>query len=153
MRIHVRKMMKLKHGEDLPPSAFEGPEIGPNEPVRFVWAKTTRQSATNHAMKKRIIADLRANQHKYKHVPEKDFSRKSVEAAFEQVFVTLRQKFKAQNDVAAATKLKRREAQKSYTARRFSRKKLVRICSPIPAREWPPLSPLPALDRLSISSR
>ena len=143
MRIHIRKMMKLKHGEPLPPSAFEGPEIGTDEPVRFVWAKTAKQSATNYTMKRRIVADLKANQHKYRHVPEKDFSKKSVEAAFEQVFTTLRQKFKAQTDTAAATRLKRREGHKSYKARRLSRKKTVCTCPLVPARELPPLSPSP----------
>ncbi len=128
--IHIRKMMKLHYGQDLPESAFEGISIAPNEPVRFVWAKTTKQSAVNAAMKKRIISDLKAHRHKYKHVPEKDFAKKSLEGAFEQVFTSLRQKFKAQRDSTAATRLQRREDQKAFKARRLHRKKAVSISRP-----------------------
>ncbi|KAI0774162.1 hypothetical protein C8Q74DRAFT_1368666 [Fomes fomentarius] len=128
--IHIRKMMKLHYGQDLPESAFEGISITPIEPVRFVWAKTTKQSAVNAAMKKRIISDLKAHRHKYKHVPEKDFAKKSLEAAFEQVFTSLRQKFKAQRDSTAATRLQRREDQKAFKARRLHRKKAVSTSRP-----------------------
>lgn len=122
-------MMKLHHGEALPPSAFEGVPIGADEPVRFVWDKTPKQSATNAAMKQRVVADLRASRHKYKHVPEKEFAKKAADAAFEQVFTTLRQKYKAENDAAAASRLKRREDHKALKARRLLRKKTVRPAS------------------------
>ena len=78
-------MMNLHHGEALPPSAFEGVPIGADEPVRFVWDKTPKQSATNAAMKQRVVADLRASRHKYKHEPEKEFAKKASDAAVEQV--------------------------------------------------------------------
>ncbi|KAI0750685.1 hypothetical protein C8Q80DRAFT_524321 [Daedaleopsis nitida] len=123
MRIHIRKMMKLKHAQELPESAFEGGQLPPDQPVRFVWSKTTKQSATNATMKRRILHDLKANRMKYKHVPEKDFGKKCLDAAFEQVFTTLRQKFKAQRDATTATRLKRREDHKAMRARRLHRKK------------------------------
>ncbi|TBU32889.1 hypothetical protein BD311DRAFT_749918 [Dichomitus squalens] len=123
LRIHIRKMMKLKHGEDLPASAFEGVIPAVTEPVRFVWTRTTKQSAVNATMKKRIVSDIKANRHKYKHVPDNDFQKKTLEAAFEQVFTTLRQKYKSQGDATAATKLQRREDHKALKARRLHRKK------------------------------
>lgn len=135
VRIHIRKMMKLKPGEDLPESAFEGEPISAGDPVRFVWAKTTKQSTTNATMKRRILADLKTNRNKYKHVPEKEFAKKTLDAAFEQVFTTLRQKFRAQRDGTAATKLKRREDHKALRSRRQNRKKAVSIP---PDRPWPP---------------
>ncbi|KAI0775916.1 hypothetical protein BD413DRAFT_491100 [Trametes elegans] len=123
MRIHVRRMMKLKHGEDLPPSHFEGAPLLADQPVRFVWTKTTKQSAHNAAMKRRIVNDLRANRGRYKRVADKDFTKKTLDSVFDQVFTTLRQKFKAQNDTGVATRLQRRENQKALRARRVQRKK------------------------------
>ena len=119
--------MKLKHGEELPESAFEGCSVGPDDPIRFVWSKTTKQSTTNASLKNRIVADLRANRHKYKHVPDNEFGKKNVDAAFEQVFTALRQEFKAQHDTATASRLKRREDYKALKARRLVRKKTVGI--------------------------
>ncbi|TFK92224.1 hypothetical protein K466DRAFT_481075 [Polyporus arcularius HHB13444] len=115
--------MKLKPGEDLPESAFEGEPIAAGDPVRFVWSKTAKQSTTNASMKKRILADLKSKRHKYKYVPDKEFSKKALDGAFEQVFTTLRQKFKAQRDGTAATRLKRREDHKALRSRRQNRKK------------------------------
>ncbi|KAI0698555.1 hypothetical protein C8T65DRAFT_581790 [Cerioporus squamosus] len=123
VRIHIRKMMKLKPGQDLPESAFEGEPIAAEDPVRFVWGKTAKQSTTNAAMKKRILTDLKSKRHKYKYVPDKEFAKKTLDAAFEQVFTTLRQNFKAQRDGTAATKLKRREDHKALRSRRQNRKK------------------------------
>ncbi|KAH9918227.1 uncharacterized protein BXZ73DRAFT_92280 [Epithele typhae] len=123
VRIHIRKLMKLQHGEALPPSAFEGLSVDPDAPVRFVWDKTSKQSAINGAMKQRIVADLKAHRHKYRHVPDKEFVKKNVEAAFEQVFTTLRQKYRAQVDETAAAKLKKREDTKALKVRRALRKK------------------------------
>ena len=155
MRTHIRKLMKLIDGQDLPEGVFEGTVIPPSEPVRFVWSMTTKQSSTNATMKKRILHDLKANRHKYKHVPDKDFSKKALEAAFEQVFTTLRQKFKAQHDNTAATRLKRREDNKALKARRLQRKK--GVSPPVilsPDHPSPHLARLPSLTRpLSLSCR
>ncbi|KAI0327783.1 hypothetical protein GY45DRAFT_1327227 [Cubamyces sp. BRFM 1775] len=123
MRIHVRKMMKLKHDDDLPESHFEGAPLLADQPVRFVWNKTTKQSAHNAAMKRRIVSDLKANRTRYKHVPDKEFNKKNLESVFDQVFTTLRQRHKAQQDATAASRLQRRENQKALKARRLQRKK------------------------------
>ncbi len=120
-------MMKLKHDEDLPDSVFEGAIPGPTEPVRFVWNRTTKQSAVNAAMKKRIVSDLKAHRGKFKHVPNKDFDKKTLDAAFEQVFTTLRQKHKSRGDSTTATRLQRREDHKAFKARRLQRKKTVSV--------------------------
>ncbi|PIL37043.1 hypothetical protein GSI_00735 [Ganoderma sinense ZZ0214-1] len=145
LRIHIRKMMKLKHDEDLPDSVFEGVIPGPTEPVRFVWNRTTKQSAVNKAMKKRIVADLKAHRNKYKHVPDKDFDKKTLEAAFEQVFTTLRQRFKSQGDAITATRLQRREDHKSLKARRLQRKK-TKLVNRTEARKGVPALYPPVLD-------
>ncbi|KAI9001122.1 hypothetical protein BD414DRAFT_473648 [Trametes punicea] len=123
MRIHVRKMMKLKPDDDLPESHFEGAPLLADQPVRFVWNKTTKQSAHNAAMKRRIVNDIKANRNKYRHVPEKEFNKKALEAVFDQVFTTLRQKYKVQEDTTAATRLQRKESRKALKARRLQRKK------------------------------
>ncbi|KAI0638065.1 hypothetical protein C8Q77DRAFT_1153750 [Trametes polyzona] len=123
MRIHIRKMMGIKHGDDLPESHFEGAPFIMDQPVRFVWGKTPRQSAHNAAMKKRIVADIKANRTAYKHVADKEFNKKMLDSVFDQVFTTLRQKFKAQSDTTTATRLQRRENNKALKARRLQRKK------------------------------
>ncbi|KAH9899989.1 hypothetical protein C8Q73DRAFT_817496 [Cubamyces lactineus] len=123
MRIHIRKMMKLKHDDDLPESHFEGAPLLADQPVRFVWNKTTKQSAHNAAMKRRIVSDLKANRTRYKHVPDKEFNKRNLESVFDQVFTTLRQRHKAQQDATAASRLQRRENQKALKARRLQRKK------------------------------
>ncbi|KAH9853603.1 hypothetical protein C2E23DRAFT_884762 [Lenzites betulinus] len=123
MRIHIRKMMKIKHGEELPESHFEGPPPSADEPLRFVWGKTPRQSAHNAAMKKLVVSDLKANRDAYKHVADKEFTKKNLDSVFDQVFTTLRQNFKAQCDTTTATRLQRREGHKALKARRLQRKK------------------------------
>ena len=123
-------MMKLKYGESLPESAFEGPVPPPTEPVRFVWSRTTKQSPLNATLKRRIVADVKAHRHKYKHVPDKDFNKKTLDAAFEQVFTTYRQKYKAQNDVKTKMREQRRETLKAAKTRRQQRKKNVSIFRP-----------------------
>ncbi|KAI0832305.1 hypothetical protein BC628DRAFT_1485768 [Trametes gibbosa] len=123
MRIHIRKMMKIKHGDDLPDSHFEGALFLPDQPLRFVWGKTPRQSAHNAAMKKLIVSDLKANRDAYKHVADRDFTKKNLDSVFDQVFITLRQNYKAQSDATAATRLQRREGHKALKARRLQRKK------------------------------
>lgn len=125
MRNHVRRMMKIESETQLPDSHIEGNPLGPTEPVRFVWDKTTKQSVHNARMRDRILEDIMAKRRNYKHVPRKDFSKKSVETAFEQRYVTLRQKFRAQRDNLTAENDKKREDHKARKARHLSRRKIV----------------------------
>ncbi|KAH9938263.1 uncharacterized protein B0H18DRAFT_966294 [Fomitopsis serialis] len=124
MRAHILRLMQVPDDKNLPDSHVEGEPLSTDEPVRFIWEKTSKQSSHNAAMKRRIIVDLQAKRAKYKRVPEKEFSRKSLESVFDQAFTTMRQKFRAQRDTTAALQLKRREDQKSLKARRSGRKKL-----------------------------
>lgn len=126
MRNHVRRMMNIESEAQLPDSHIEGNPLGPTEPVRFVWDKTTKQSVHNARMRARILEDIIAKRRKYKHVPRKEFIKKSVETAFEQRFVTLRQKFRAQRDGLTAENIKKREDHKARKARHLSRRKTVR---------------------------
>ncbi|KAG6831403.1 hypothetical protein H0H92_011005 [Tricholoma furcatifolium] len=123
MRKHLILMMMLENDKHLPDSHTEGLALGANDPVRFVWEKTTKQSVHNSRMKARVISDLKDNRRKYRHVPDKDFGKKSLESTFEACFVTLRQKFKAQQDPELAQKSKQREDAKARRARHVSRKK------------------------------
>lgn len=132
MRLHLLQLMKVEKDESLPDSHVEGRQLLPDEPVRFVWEKTPKQSAHNTAMKKRVVADIKANRSAYKYVPDKDFTKRNLESVFDQVYTTLRQKFKAQKDSTAALSLKRREDQKAMKARRLSRKKLVCYSTNVP---------------------
>ena len=125
MRNHVSHMMNIESESRLPDSHIEGNPLGPTEPVRFVWDKTTKQSVHNARMKARILEDIMTKRRKYKYVPQKEFSKKSIEAAFEQRYVTLRQKFRAQRDDFAAENTKKREDYKARKARHLSRRKIV----------------------------
>ncbi|KAH9951694.1 hypothetical protein B0H21DRAFT_783446 [Amylocystis lapponica] len=124
MRSHIIRMMKLPDDKNLPDSHVEGEELTKDDPVRFVWDKTPKQSTHNAAMRMRVVADLKANRCLYKYVPEKDFGKKNLETLFDQAFTTMRQKFKVQRNADAAEKLKRREDMKARSARRISRKKV-----------------------------
>ena len=119
-------MMNIEAETRLPDSHIEGNPLGPTEPIRFVWDKTTKQSVHNARMKDRILEDIIAKRRNYKHVPRKEFSKKSVETAFEQRYVTLRQKFRAQRDDFTAENAKKREDHKARKARHLSRRKIVR---------------------------
>ncbi|KAF8897679.1 hypothetical protein BD779DRAFT_1432207 [Infundibulicybe gibba] len=123
-RKHLLYVMDLDNDKNLPDSHIEGQPLGKDDPVRFVWDKTTKQSVHNARMKERVIADLKARRKKYKYVPERDFNKKSLDGAFEQSFITLRQKFKAQRDSLAAMSHRRREDQKAQKARHLSRRKI-----------------------------
>jgi hypothetical protein len=118
-------MMQLETDKELPDSHTEGAALEPDDPVRFVWDKTTKQSVHNSRMKARIMNDIKENTKLYKHIPRKDFNKKILEATFEQCFVTFRQKFRAQRDALTAQNLKRREDAKARRARRVSRRKIV----------------------------
>lgn len=125
MRNHLLRVMMLETDKDLPDSHVEGTPLGPDEPVRFVWDKTPRQSVHNGRMKERVLKDLKANRKLYTHVPDKDFGKKTLDSVFDQAFVTFRQKFKAQRDDSAARAHKQREELKAQRARRLSRRKVV----------------------------
>lgn len=120
--------MHLENDKDLPDSHKEGEPIGPNDPIRFVWDKTTKQSVHNSRMKARVLADIKLNRKLYKHVPDKDFGKKPLDAAFDASFITLRQKFKAQRDEALAFHHKKREETKAQRARHAARRKQVSFC-------------------------
>ncbi|KAF8631538.1 hypothetical protein AX15_002294 [Amanita polypyramis BW_CC] len=124
MRLHFLRCMELDSDKQLPDSHSEDAAFEETQPVRFVWDKTTKQSLHNARMKLRILTDIKAKRSCYKHVPEKEFGKKSLDNAFEQCFTTFRQKFKAQRDAAVATNLKQREDQKARRARHLSRRKL-----------------------------
>lgn len=124
MRNHLLRVMQLDNDKQLPDSCVEGTPLGPDEPVRFVWDKTPKQSVHNSRMKERVLKDLKENRRLYRHVPDKEFGKKSLESAFDQAFVTLRQKFKAQRDASVAKNYKQREEIKAMRARRLSRRKV-----------------------------
>lgn len=123
MRSHLLRVMQITDDKLLPDAHTEGIVLGPNDPVRFVWDKTPKQSVHNGRMKERVLHDLRAHRQLYKHVPDKDFNKKSLESVFDQAFVTFRQKFRAQRDASVALNQKQREDVKAMRSRRLSRKK------------------------------
>ncbi|EGN93014.1 hypothetical protein SERLA73DRAFT_190145 [Serpula lacrymans var. lacrymans S7.3] len=123
MRNHILRVMQVESDKELPDSHPEGTSLGSNDPVRFVWDKTPKQSVHNGRMKARVLKDLKINRTLYKHVPDKEFNKKSLDSVFDQAFVTLRQKFKAQRDASIAQIQRQREDAKSMKARRLSRKK------------------------------
>ncbi|KAF9268123.1 hypothetical protein L218DRAFT_854149 [Marasmius fiardii PR-910] len=117
--------MGLENDKNLPDSHPEGQPLDPTEPVRFVWDKTTKQSVHNGRMKTRILEDLRENHRRlYKHVPEREFVKKTLGSTFDQCFTTLRQKYKAQRDDALAELQRSRESMKALKARRLARRKV-----------------------------
>jgi hypothetical protein len=126
MRKHILLCMDLANDKHLPDSHTEGEFLEPPNPVRFVWDKTTKQSAHNGRMKLRVLEDFRARRRLYKYVPEKDFSKKVVDTAFEQSFTTFRQKFRTQRDALAASRSRQREDSKARKSRHMSRRKTVR---------------------------
>ncbi|KAF8974179.1 hypothetical protein BDZ97DRAFT_1647498 [Flammula alnicola] len=124
MRLHILRMMDIETDKELPDSHTEGTSLRPSEAVRFVWDKTTKQSVHNGRMKTRVLDAIKDNKRLYKHVPHKEFTKKNLDAAFEQCFVTLRQKFKAQRDGLTAESQKKREDGKARKARHLSRRKI-----------------------------
>ncbi|PPQ77347.1 hypothetical protein CVT25_010929 [Psilocybe cyanescens] len=124
IRLHIIRMMDRETDKDLPDSHIEGTTLDPSEPVRFVWDKTTKQSVHNARMKRKILDDIKDNRHLYKDVPQKEFTKKNLDAAFDQCFITFRQKFKSQRDALSASHLKLREEAKARKARHLSRRKI-----------------------------
>src|SRR6266550_2542792 len=125
MRLHFLRCMELDTDKQLPDSHAEGAVLEDSQPIRFVWDKTTKQSVHNARMKTRILSDIKAKRSHYRHVPDKEFGKKSLDGAFEQCFTTFRQKFRAQRDVAVAANIRQKEDQKARKARHLSRRKLV----------------------------
>lgn len=125
VRAHILRLMQIDSDKELPDGHSEGAPLEPREPVRFVWDKTPKQSVHNGRMKARILADLKSNRRMYKHVPDKDFSKKTLDSVFDQAFVTLRQKFKVQRDAWTALNQKKKEDSKALKSRRLSRRKTV----------------------------
>ncbi|KAJ7781084.1 hypothetical protein B0H16DRAFT_1497024 [Mycena metata] len=123
IRAHLLLCMDLANDKALPDSHTEGAPLDPPAPVRFVWDKTTKQSAHNGRMKLRVLEDFRARRRLYKHVPDKEFNKKVVDSAFEQSYTTFRQKFRAQRDAIAASRVKEREEVKARKARHLARRK------------------------------
>lgn len=117
--------MGIGYKDPLPEGHIEGADLPDDQPVRFVWGKTARQSPHNMAMKNRILNDLRANKHFYHQVPPEDYTDLTMDNSFDQTFKTLRSKFKIQNDEAAAAQNKAREEMKVIRSRRRERKKNV----------------------------
>ena len=128
MRLHILYMMDLDTDKELPDSHPESTPLAQSDPIRFVWDKTPKQSVHNGRMKRRVIEDIKENRLLYRHVANKEFNKKQLDAAFEQCFVTLRQKFKNQRDDATALNYRRREDAKARKSRRLSRRKVVRRC-------------------------
>jgi hypothetical protein len=126
MRRHIYRVLGIFPEDELPPSHCEGLPLGDNEPVRFVWEKTIKQSKHNALMKERVLAELRAHRRLYEHVPEADFAPKTISTSFDQAFSTFRQKYKVQTDPTVLLTVKTREEQKAIKSRRLHRKKLVR---------------------------
>ncbi|KAI0268371.1 hypothetical protein BC834DRAFT_869090 [Gloeopeniophorella convolvens] len=126
VRRHVYRVLGINPEDDLPPTHYEGLPLGDDEPVRFVWEKTVKQSKHNALMRDRVVADLKANRRIYRHVPDADFTPKAIAAAFDQAFSTFRQKYKAQMDPAVSLSVKTRGDQKAMKSRRLHRKKLKR---------------------------
>jgi hypothetical protein len=125
MRLHFLRCMDLDTDKQLPDSHVEGAVLEDTQPVRFVWDKTTKQSVHNARMKSRILSGIKTMRSLYRHVPDKEFGKKSLDGAFEQCFTTFRHKFRAQRDVALAANMKQKEDIKARRSRHLSRRKLV----------------------------
>ena len=119
--------MAIDEDQSLPDSHIEGAPLGQNEPIRFIWERTVKQSPHNAQMKARVIADIVENRQLYDLVPNKDFDPAFLDRVFEQAFTTLRRKFKAQCDASIASNRHKREAFKSTRTRRLTRKRTVRF--------------------------
>lgn len=129
MRKQVLRCMRLETDKYLPDGHIEGEPFQDDHPVRFVWDKTPKQSAHNTLMKKRIISALKERRKRkprtYRYLTDTDFKDRKLEDAFDQVYTTLRQKFRSQRDEFSAQNQKRREEHKAMKVRRLSRKKAV----------------------------
>ena len=125
MRSHLNRLMAVTEDGPLPPNHIEGAPLTDNEPVRFIWARTIKQSQHNTRMKKRVINDLIGSKELYEHVPQDDFITDNLDLVFDQTFATLRSKYKAQTDANIAQRRKEKEINKMIKTRRTNRKRAV----------------------------
>lgn len=117
--------MSISDDDPLPTNHIEGAPLANDEPVRFIWARTIKQSQHNIRMKKRVINDLMENKELYKHVPRDEFTTENLDIVFDQTFSTLRNRYKAQTDANIAQKRKEKEINKMIKTRRANRKRAV----------------------------
>lgn len=117
--------MAINEDDPLPGNHIEGAPLADDEPVRFVWARTIKQSQHNTRMKKRVIGDLMENKGLYKHVPQDDITADNLDMVFDQTFSTLRSRYKGQTDVNVAQKRKDKDINKMIRTRRANRKRAV----------------------------
>ncbi|KAJ3739527.1 hypothetical protein DFH05DRAFT_1513690 [Lentinula detonsa] len=123
MRRHLLRLMGVEDNQSLPDSQPEGTAYDPSQPVRFVWDKTTKQSVHNMRTKALVLEDIKQNRRLYDELPDRDFSKSILESAFEQSFTNMRQRFKAQRNMAEAENMKSRGDQRAQNSRRLSRRK------------------------------
>ena len=117
--------MSISDEDPLPTNHIEGAPLADDEPVRFIWARTIKQSQHNTRMKKRVTSDLMENKELYKHVPRDDFTTENLDTVFDQTFSTLRSRYKVQTDANIAQKRKEKEINKMIKTRRTNRKRAV----------------------------
>lgn len=125
MRSHILRLMCVEEEQTLPDNQPEGMAYDPSQPLRFLWDKTTKQSVHNTRMKTFVLEDIKRNRQLYGELSERDFSKDVLEAAYEQSFAMLRQKFKGQDSTEGAKALKTRGDQRAQNARRLARRKKV----------------------------
>jgi hypothetical protein len=127
MRSHLNHLMSITEDDPLPANHIDGAPLTDDEPVRFIWARTIKQSQHNIRMKKRVINDLIENKELYQHVPREDFTVENLDLVFDQTFSTLRSRYKAQTDANVAQKRKEKEINKMIKIRRGNRKRAVSV--------------------------
>ena len=125
MRSHLNQLMAITEDGPLPVNHIEGAPLTDNEPVRFIWARTIKQSQHNARMKKRVINDLIGSKELYEHVPQEEFTPENLDTVFDQTFSTLRSKYRAQTDANVAQRRKEKEINKMIKTRRNNRKRAV----------------------------
>ena len=135
MRSHLNRLMAITEDSPLPINHIEGAPLTDDEPVRFIWARTIKQSQHNSRMKKRVINDLIGSKGDYEHVPQDDFTVENLDTVFDQTFATLRNRYKAQTDANVAQRKKEKEINKMIKTRRNNRKRAVSILSFLQSRD------------------
>ncbi|KAF5322294.1 hypothetical protein D9619_000507 [Psilocybe cf. subviscida] len=124
LRAHMYSMMEIISDKELPDSHDESTVYHPSQPVRFVWEKTCKQSVHNARMKLLVLEDIKEKRARlYPKVPAEEFSSKAVlERKFDNVFETMRGKYKAQRSEELAQKEREKEARKARNSRHSARK-------------------------------
>lgn len=121
MRSHILRLMDIDDGKALPPSHVSGAPLKIDEPVRFIWDRTTKKHAHNKEMKSRVIKDILVRRDLYPLVPDQEFTEIKLDAAFENAYTSLRQKYNSQTSKSG------RGDAKVQKSRRLERKKTVRF--------------------------